>query len=231
VTTFDPWAPVHVLATQVRSGAVSSREATDVYLERIRASGELNAVVTVDVEGARRQADEADRAVRENRPLGPMHGVPITIKDIVAVEGVRTTNGEVRYRDYVPDSDAVAVARLRSAGAVIVGKTNTPPNGADVVTHNDVFGVTRNPWDLSRTPGGSSGGSAAAVAAALSALDLGGDIGGSCACRRTSAVCSATSRRSASFPKGEQCRPSNVALPTWRCWVRSLAARLISHSP
>jgi amidase len=98
---------------------------------------------------------------------------------MIAVAGVRTTNGEVRYQDFVPERDAAAVHRLRGAGAVILGKTNTPPNGADVVTHNDVFGVTRNPWDLSRTPGGSSGGSAAAVAAALTALDLGGDIGGS----------------------------------------------------
>ncbi len=157
---------------------MSSRDATDAYLDRIAAS-ELNAVVTVDGEGARRHADDADRAVAEGCSLGPLHGVPITVKDMVEVAGVRTTNGEVRFRNHVPADDAVAVARLRNAGAVVLGKTNTPPNGADVVTHNDVFGVTRNPWDSSRTPGGSSGGSAAAVAAGLTGLDLGGDIGGS----------------------------------------------------
>jgi amidase len=105
--------------------------------------------------------------------------VPITVKDLVAVAGVRSTNGERQYQDFVPDADAVAVSRLRNSGVVILGKTNTPPRGADVVTHNPVFGTTRNPWDLSRTPGGSSGGSGAAVAAGLSAFDLGGDIGGS----------------------------------------------------
>jgi amidase len=176
---FDPWAPAHVLASQIRAGEVSSREATEGYLGRISRAKRVNAVVTVDATGARHQADAADAALDEGRVLGPLHGVPITVKDLVAVAGVRSTNGEDRYADFVPDADATAVARLRRAGAVILGKTNTPPAGADVVTHNPVFGVTRNPWDLSRTPGGSSGGSAAAIAAGLAALDLGGDIGGS----------------------------------------------------
>jgi amidase len=179
MTGLNPWAPAHVLAAQIRAGEVSSRDATEMYLDRIARSSRVNAVITVDGHGARRQADRADDAVREGRPLGPLHGVPITVKDLVAVAGVRSTNGELRYRDFVPDVDAVAVARLRSAGVVVLGKTNTPAKGADVVTHNAVFGTTRNPWDLSRTPGGSSGGSGAAVAAGLTAFDLGGDIGGS----------------------------------------------------
>jgi amidase len=179
MTAFDPWAPAHVLAAQIRAGDVSSREATEGYLERIGRAGPVNAVVTVDAEGARHRADAADAARKEGQSLGPLHGVPVTVKDLIAVAGMRTTNGEQRYRYFVPDADATAVARLRRAGAVILGKTNTPPKGADVVTHNAVFGVTRNPWDLSRTPGGSSGGSGAAIAAGLAALDLGGDIGGS----------------------------------------------------
>jgi amidase len=179
MTEPDPWAPAHVLAAQIRAGEVSSRDATEMYLERIARSGRVNAVVTVDAPGARRQADAADEAVRQGRPLGPLHGVPITVKDLIAVAGVRSTNGEQQYQDFVPEVDAVAVSRLRGAGVVILGKTNTPARGADVVTHNAVFGTTRNPWDLSRTPGGSSGGSGAAVAAGLAALDLGGDIGGS----------------------------------------------------
>src|SRR5712691_3288057 len=118
MTEPDPWAPAHVLAAQIRGGEVSSRDATEMYLERIARSGRVNAVVTVDDQGARRQADAADQAVREGRPLGPLHGVPITVKDLVAVAGVRTTNGEQQYQDFVPHVDATAVSRLRSAGVV-----------------------------------------------------------------------------------------------------------------
>jgi amidase len=139
----------------------------------------VNAVVTLDVERARAAADAADRSLAKGEALGPLHGLPMTVKDAFETAGLRTTCGVPELSQHVPSADAVAVARLRAAGAVIFGKTNTPTWTADMQTSNPIFGTTNNPWDTTRTPGGSSGGSAAAIAAGLSALELGSDIGGS----------------------------------------------------
>jgi amidase len=159
---------------------ISSLDVVDAHLRRIaQHNPALNAVVTVNAEGARQRAREADAALKRGERWGPLHGVPVTIKDDFETAGLRTTDGERRYRAYVPARDATVVARLCDAGAIVLGKTNMPARGADVQTHNDVFGRTNNPWDVARTPGGSTGGGAAAVAAGLSPLEIGSDGGGS----------------------------------------------------
>ena len=162
------------LTASLRAGEIGSRELTALYLERI-ASSTLNAVVTVDAERALAEAADRDAGP----PRGPLHGLPMTVKDALAVGGMRSTGGAPELSGHVPDADAPAVAALRAAGAVIVGKTNTPRWSTDLQTSNDVFGTTRNPWDPERTSGGSSGGAAAAVAAGLTGADIGTDLGGS----------------------------------------------------
>lgn len=172
----------------IRAGQISSRELVEGYLERIeQLNPTLNAVVTVDAERARQAADDCDRALGRDRQVGPLHGVPITVKDAFATAGLRTTAGKPDRTDAVPDADAVVVARLRRAGAVVLGKTNVPEDVTGQETANPSFGRTCNPWDTQRTTGGSSGGAAAAVAAALSALDVGSDKGGSI--RQPAAYC------------------------------------------
>jgi amidase len=136
-------------------------------------------VCTVDAQGARARAAEADRALARGEVWGPLHGVPMTIKDALETAGVRTTGGHPPLKDYVPESDAAAVAKLRAAGAILLGKSNVPPLSADYRADNPIFGRTSNPWNLARTPGGSSGGAAAAVAAGLAAFDVGSDLAGS----------------------------------------------------
>ncbi len=153
---------------------------TELYLSRIaKHNPALNAVCTLDAKGARARAAEADRALARGEVWGALHGVPMTIKDALETAGVRTTGGHPPLKDYVPKSDAAAVARLRAAGAILLGKTNVPPLSADYRADNPIFGRTNNPWDLERTPGGSTGGGAAAVAAGLSAFDIGSDLAGS----------------------------------------------------
>jgi amidase len=168
------------LSAAIRRRDVSSRELLDLYLSRIeQLNPSLNAVVTLDAEGARRAADAADAALARGEVRGPLHGVPMTVKDSYETAGMRTTCGFTAWSDYHPDDDAASVRRLRDAGAVIFGKTNTPTLAGDWQTHNPIFGTTNNPWDPARTTGGSSGGAAAAVAAGLTSLELGSDIGGS----------------------------------------------------
>lgn len=168
------------LAAAIRAREVSSRELLEHYLERVaRLNPALNAVVTLDLENARRAADAADAALARGEIIGPLHGVPMTVKDTFETVSLRTTAGHEPWREHVPAADAVAVGRLRAAGAVIFGKTNVPALASDWQTYNPIFGTTNNPWDPGRTPGGSSGGAAAAVAAGLTALELGSDIGGS----------------------------------------------------
>src|SRR5215475_3400879 len=175
-----PFRSATELAAAVRGKEVSSAELLECYLDRIEElNPSLGAVVTLDAERARREAAEADRRLARGAEVGPLHGLPVTVKDSLETRGMRTTCGAPELAGYVPDHDAEAVARLRSAGAIVVGKTNLPMWAGDCQSYNDVFGTTNNPWDLSRTPGGSSGGAAAAVAAGLSALDLGSDLGGS----------------------------------------------------
>lgn len=162
---------------------LSSVELLDATLDRIaRLDPVLNAFVTVDHHGARSAAEAADRALaadpaaHETRPL---LGIPVSVKDLTATAGLRTTRGRTALRDHVPDEDAPSVARLRAAGAVVVGKTNTSEDGWSGGCVNELVGATRNPWDLSRSPGGSSGGAGAAVAAGLGPVATGTDGAGS----------------------------------------------------
>jgi len=169
------------LARAIRNGKLTSREATEAHLERIgRLNGPVNALVVVDREGALRAARAADKAAaKKGAKLGPLHGVPITIKEAFDVTGLRTTSSHPPIKDNVATADASLVARLRAAGAVILGKTNVPELCADFQTDSPLFGTTKNAWDPRRTAGGSTGGGAVAVAARLSPLELGSDIGGS----------------------------------------------------
>jgi amidase len=167
-------------AQAIREGKITSLELTKHIIERIeKHNPELNAIVTFTKTEAITQAKAADEALSRGESLGPLHGVPITIKDCFEVAGVRTTAGAKRLSDHVPEEDATTVSRLREAGAVILGKTNVPIYAGDWQSYNEVFGTTNNPWNLETTPGGSTGGGAAAVAAGLSFLSLGSDIGGS----------------------------------------------------
>jgi amidase len=171
--------PSHRLLRLLDSGAISSRELAQAAISRITGPGKAaNAVVTLD-ERALAMADRADARRAQGAILGPLHGLPITVKDAFETEGLRTTSNAPELADNVPDHDALAVARLRAAGAIVIGKTNLAPWADDNVTCGGLFGDTPNPWDPSLNAGGSSGGSAAAVALGLSPLDLGSDIGGS----------------------------------------------------
>jgi amidase len=168
------------LAAAIRDKRISSRELLALYLQRVeRFNPALNAVVTLDAERAFQRADAADAALARGESWGALHGVPITIKDSFETAGLRTTSGSPELAGHVPANNATAVQRLVAAGAVVFGKTNLPTFAMDLQSYNPVFGCTNNPWDTTRTPGGSSGGAAAALAAGLSALELGSDIGGS----------------------------------------------------
>jgi len=168
------------LLAKLRAREFSSRELLDLYLRRIeKLDPTINAVVTLDVERARKRADEADAARTRGALWGPLHGLPMTIKDTFEVAGMRTTAGAPELKDHVPVRSAVAAQRLIDAGAVIFGKTNTPIYAGDVQSYNEIFGVTKNPWNAEHTPGGSSGGAGAAVAAGLTSVEYGSDIGGS----------------------------------------------------
>ena len=168
------------LVALLAAGEVSSRELLDHFLDRVeRAGPAVNAVVALDAERARARAAEADDARARGESWGPLHGLPMTIKDAFETEGLVTTSGAPELRDHVPARDAVAVARLRAAGAVVFGKSNLPRYAGDLETFNEVYGRTSNPWDLDRGVGGSSGGAAAALAAGQTGFELGSDIGGS----------------------------------------------------
>lgn len=168
------------LAANIRGKKLSSAELLDYYIARVeRFNPALNAIVVKDYERAREQAKAADEALAKGEVLGPLHGVPMTIKDSYNVAGLPTTWGIPALRDNIADTDALAVQRLKAAGAIIFGKTNVPLRLADLQSYNDVYGTTNNPWDLERGPGGSSGGSAAALAAGLTGFDSGSDIGSS----------------------------------------------------
>ena len=174
------------LARAIRNGRLSSVDATKMHLQRIaRLNGPLNALVVVDHDGAMKAARAADRALarakggKKAAGLGPLAGVPITIKEAFDVAGLATTSSHPPLKHNVARTDASLVGRLRAAGAVILGKTNVPELCADFQTDSPLFGTTKNAWDLRRTAGGSTGGGAVAVAARLSPLELGSDIGGS----------------------------------------------------
>ena len=168
------------LAQQVRSGAIRAQELTEFYIERIeRFDPDLNAVVVRDFERARAAARDADRSLAEGREVGPLHGVPMTVKEAYDVAGLPTTWGIPPLQGNIAAQDAETVKRLKAAGAILLGKTNVPLQLMDLQSYNEIYGTTRNPWDLSRTPGGSSGGSASALAAGLCGLESGSDVGGS----------------------------------------------------
>jgi Asp-tRNA(Asn)/Glu-tRNA(Gln) amidotransferase A subunit family amidase len=175
------WRSATELTAMIRRKTVSPVEVVEAVLARIeRVNPRLGAYVTLTADQARRAARAAERAVmRKGARLGPLHGVPFSVKDVVSTRGVRTTFGTPLFRDNVPAEDAPMVARLQAAGAIMIGKTNTPTFGWLGATHNLLFAPTRNPWHLDRTPGGSSGGASAAVAAGLGPLAVGTDGGGS----------------------------------------------------
>lgn len=172
--------PAHSLAGAIRHGAVSAREATVSTLERVQAvNPTLNAIVDLMADEALAAADAADAARRSGLALGPLHGVPVTVKVNVDLRGHATTNGVVAFKDLVAADDSPVVANLRRAGAVIIGRTNTPAFSVRWFTENDLHGRTLNPWSRAHTPGGSSGGASSAVAAGMGAIAHGNDLAGS----------------------------------------------------
>ena len=174
------WWTAYGLADAIRGREVSAREALEHFVARIEAlDGPINSVVHWDLDRARASATDADAAIARGDQLGPLHGVPITVKDSFQTEGCITTSGAPELADYVPTEDAWPVARLREAGAIVFAKTNLPIWAGDIQSFNEVYGTTNNPHDVSRTCGGSSGGSAAALAMGFTPLEIGSDIGGS----------------------------------------------------
>ena len=164
----------------IRKGEISSRELLELLIARIeKINPDLNAIITLDLEGARRLADEADAKLKDGELMGPLHGIPVTIKDALETKGLRSTGGASELHNNIPSKDAAVVAAVKEAGAIVFGKTNLPRWSGDFQAFNEMFGTTVNPWDSERVPGGSSGGAAAAVAAGLSSFEIGTDIGGS----------------------------------------------------
>ncbi len=195
--------PAVELAALIRHRVVSARELLDACLARIEATNpRLNAIVTLVPEMAYQWADAADRRTMSTDDLGVLHGLPVAHKDLEPTAGIRTTMGSPLFADWVPEHDGLIVTRLRSAGAVTIGKTNTPEFGAGSQTFNPVFGATRNPFDPTRTCGGSSGGAAVALAAGMIPIADGSDMGGSL-------------RNPASFCNIVGLRPSYGRVPSW----------------
>jgi len=168
------------LAAAIRVGEVSATEVLQAHLAQIaRDNPALNAVITLDGEGAEQRAREADAALARGEIWGPLHGVPFTLKDAHATAGMRTTTGSPSLAATIPNVDSPVTARLKAAGGILMGKTNVPTMLADYQTNNPVFGRTNNPWNVERTPGGSSGGAAAALAAGMTPFEVGTDLSGS----------------------------------------------------
>ena len=191
------------MARLVRAGELSAREVMEAHLARIdQINPAVNAIVTLLPERAMDAARAADEAFAAGRTIGPLHGLPIAHKDLFPTRGIRTTFGSPIFRDFVPEEDALIVERLRSAGAISIGKTNTPEFGAGSQTFNAVFGETRNPWDTTKTCGGSSGGAAVALACRMLPIADGSDLGGSL-------------RNPASFCNVVGLRPSPGRVPSW----------------
>ncbi len=197
------WMDARALTGAIARRSVSVREVVEAHLQQIdRVNPQVNAVVTLEAEAALEQADSADAGLAAGVAGGALFGLPMAIKDLVETRGMRTTYGSGLFQDYVPDFDALLVERVREAGAIVVGKTNTPEFGAGSQTFNEVFGATRNPWDLTKTCGGSSGGGAVAVACGMLPVADGSDLGGSL-------------RNPASFCNVVGFRPSPGRVPAW----------------
>lgn len=182
------------MAKLIRARKLSAREALAAHLKQIeRVNPKVNAIVTLVPELAAKAAAEADERQARKAVLGPLHGLPVAHKDLVETKGIRTTFGSPLYKDYIPAADELIVERLRAAGAITVGKTNTPEFGAGSQTFNAVFGATRNPYDVTKTCGGSSGGAAVALACGMVPVADGSDLGGSL--RNPAAFCNVTGFR------------------------------------
>ncbi len=191
------------LARGIRAKELSAREVMEAHLAQIeRINGKVNAIVTLTAEEAIDRAHAADEALARGGEVGPLCGLPVAHKDLSPTRGVRTTFGSLVYKDFVPDRDALIVERLKEAGAISVGKTNTPEFGAGSQTYNEVFGETLNPYDVTRTCGGSSGGAAVALACGMVPLADGSDMGGSL-------------RNPAAFCNVVGFRPSVGRVPNW----------------
>jgi amidase len=217
----NPFESLVELSARLRSGEVSVRESTEATLRRIgRLDPDLRAYVTVAADRALADADRLDARRLRGESLGLLHGVPLAVKDTIETAGIRTTHGSLLYRDHVPVADQLCVERLRAAGAVIVGKTNTPEFNVGPRTWNPMSGLCLNPQDIARTCGGSSGGSAAAVAAGLCAAALGSDLGGSL--RVPASFCGVVAFRTSPGRVPQHPRtstgPSHEAFGTRPCW-------------
>src|SRR5437870_663518 len=174
------FTPATRLIGLIRRRQVSPLEVTRAVLDRIeRVNPALNAYCTVAADQALAAARAATRALTRGATLGPLHGIPVSIKDLTPTRGIRTTWGSKIFEDHVPDEDGLVVERLKAAGAIVIGKTNTPEYGAGGNTRNAVFGPTLNPWNLALTCGGSTGGGAVALATGMAPLAQGSDLGGS----------------------------------------------------
>lgn len=174
------FAPATDIRRMIANREISSAELTEFFFQRIdELNPQLNAYLALCPDQAMADARAADEAVRNGDPLGPLHGVPISVKDLELTKGVTTTMGSAVFRDRVPDIDSVVVERVKAAGAILLGKTNTPEFGQSGTTENLVSEACRNPWNTDYTPGGSSGGAGAALAAGLCTLATGSDGGGS----------------------------------------------------
>ena len=172
--------PAVDLVRRIREKEISAREIMEAHLSQIeQLNPELNAIVTLHPDRALEGAKAADERQARGEALGPLHGLPIAHKDLVTTRGIRTTFGSRLFSNYVPTEDDLIVERLKAAGTVTIGKTNTPEFGAGSQTYNEVFGATRNPYDTSKTCGGSSGGAAMALAAGMLPIADGSDMGGS----------------------------------------------------
>ncbi|MCF8068170.1 MAG: amidase [Desulfobacterales bacterium] len=168
------------LVSALKSKSISSLELLEIYIERYkRLNPIVNAIVATDFEKARILARAADESLAKGEDTGPLHGLPMTVKDMVKVTGMPCTDGSPEFKDYIAPKDADLAQSLKNAGAIIFGKTNVSLFYIDVQTYNELYGQTNNPWDIKKTPGGSSGGSAAALSAGLTGLEIGSDIGGS----------------------------------------------------
>ncbi|MFB4307113.1 amidase [Actinomadura sp. GTD37] len=197
------FASARELARRIRARELSAREVVRAHLDQIeRTNPHVNAIVTLVAERALEQARDADERLAGGAPPGPLHGLPIAHKDTHATAGIRTTSGSPIFADHVPDEDELVVERMRAAGAITLGKTNVPEFAAGSHTFNPVFGLTRNPYDPSRSAGGSSGGAAAALACGMHPLADGSDMGGSL-------------RNPASFCNVVGFRPSPGRVPSW----------------
>jgi amidase len=175
-----PFQSATELLQAIREKHIGSAELLEIYIERYeRLNPKLNAIVATGFENARKRARQADEALAKGENWGPLHGLPMTIKDCIEVVGMHSTWGSPMFKDYISTRNADVVQPLLDAGAIVFGKTNIPLFAMDTQSFNEVYGQTNNPWDLTRTPGGSSGGAAAALAAGLTGLEIGSDIGGS----------------------------------------------------